>query len=237
MRRPRARPEAAGGCTRAMGSSDRRARGVAVEVVDAQVVVEQVRDAPLEAVELRERVLAQRDEEVHAQVGSLTIARTRRRTCPARRSSRVVEEVLLELVEDDEQRRARAGVQRGQRLARAACRVPTASTGSPGAPPRPRPRRRSVSRASGRVAPGREDARPRTRTALGRPVVPRRSRAGGGRSRRRARRPARRPRAAPSSCRRRWRRRAASAATRAGSRAMIRARARGRRRTRRRCSA
>ena len=48
---------------------DRLPGSVAVEVVDAEVVREQVRDASLEAVELRPRVLADREQDVHAQVG------------------------------------------------------------------------------------------------------------------------------------------------------------------------
>ena len=76
---------------------------VAIEVIDAQVVVEQVRDAALEEVELRDRIFPHRDQEAHAQVATVDGARrTRPRRCPSP-SSGVIEKVLLELIEDDQQ--------------------------------------------------------------------------------------------------------------------------------------
>ena len=86
------------------GAVDRLARRLAVEVVDADVVVEQRRDAVLEAVELRPGVLAQREHEVHAQVGLVDEPRELDREGAVAVLARVVEEVLLELVEHDEQR-------------------------------------------------------------------------------------------------------------------------------------
>ena len=78
------------------GSDDRRSPGGAVEPVEAEHVAEQVRDPPFEAVEPRERVLAQRKEHVHAQravheLGECTLEAAR---------VAVVREVLLRLVED-----------------------------------------------------------------------------------------------------------------------------------------
>ena len=74
-----------------------------VEVIDAEVVLEEARNAPLEAVELREGVFAHADEEARAQV--LTVDR------PGELDGEgafavllgVVEKVLLELVEDDDE--------------------------------------------------------------------------------------------------------------------------------------
>ena len=61
------------------------ARRRAVEVIEAQVVAEDVRDPPLEGVELRERVLADREQEVHAQVGAVDDrGELARRTFPGR---------------------------------------------------------------------------------------------------------------------------------------------------------
>ena len=69
----------------------------AVEVVEAQVVRKEVRDPPLEGIELRERVLPQAEQEVRAQPGLAD----RGRELAGERVLLVVEEVLLELVEDD----------------------------------------------------------------------------------------------------------------------------------------
>ena len=71
-------------------------------MIDAQVVVEQLRDLPLEDVELRERVLADRDEEVDAKVGLVHSLDECAREAPLVALAAVIEEVLLELVEDDE---------------------------------------------------------------------------------------------------------------------------------------
>ena len=54
-------------CTR-RPAGDRFGAACAIEVVDPQVVAEQVRDRALEAVELDQRVLAERDQDVDAQV-------------------------------------------------------------------------------------------------------------------------------------------------------------------------
>ena len=92
-------------------------------MLDAHVVRKEARDLPFEAVELRQRVLADRDEEVHPEIrvvhdlgelageGALPVL------------GRVVEEVVLELVEDDEQRADPLGPGT-QRVRRAARRVP-----------------------------------------------------------------------------------------------------------------
>ena len=73
-------------------------------MVDADVVLEERRDAVLETVELRPGVLAQREDEVHAQAGLVDEARELDREGALAVLGRVVEEVLLELVEHDEQR-------------------------------------------------------------------------------------------------------------------------------------
>ena len=85
---------------------DRLARSRPVEVVDPEEVCEQAGDAVLEAVELRERVLANREHEVGRRAPptqrdrELLVERARPSVGP------VVEEVLLELVEHDQQRTA-----------------------------------------------------------------------------------------------------------------------------------
>src|SRR5580765_6064306 len=85
------------------GLDDGLARLLALEVIDAQVVVEEVRDAPLEKIKLRDRVLAHRNEKTHAQVepvdgrGKLDGERARAVV------GGVIEKVLLELIEDDQQ--------------------------------------------------------------------------------------------------------------------------------------
>ena len=75
-----------------------------LEVLDADVVREQARDAALEAIELRPGVLADREQEVHAQVGLVDESRELDRERAVAVLVLVVEEVLLELVEDDEER-------------------------------------------------------------------------------------------------------------------------------------
>ena len=85
-------------------------------MLDAQVVVEQARHSTLEAVELREAVLAQRQDEVHAQRRVVDDIDELAREGAGPVVGRVIEEVLLELVEDDEQRRHRAEPRR-ERLA------------------------------------------------------------------------------------------------------------------------
>src|SRR5207253_8778597 len=76
---------------------NRSASACAVEMVEPQVVPEEVRDAALERVEFRERVLAQAEEEVCPQPRLAD----RRRELRGKRVVLVVEEVLLELVGDD----------------------------------------------------------------------------------------------------------------------------------------
>jgi hypothetical protein len=83
---------------------DRVPRGRAAEVVDPNVVCEQARDPALEAVELRPRVLSDREQEVHPQVRVVDDLRERARERLLAVVLAVVEEVLLELVEDDEDR-------------------------------------------------------------------------------------------------------------------------------------
>ena len=73
----------------------------AVETIEPQVVREEVRDPPLEHVELRERVVAKREKQVRAQrrpeddLWQLADERSRPLLLA------VVDEVLLELVEDE----------------------------------------------------------------------------------------------------------------------------------------
>ena len=69
----------------------------------AQVVVEQGRHAALEAVELRQRVVAQRDQDPHAQVQAIDDLRKQRVERVLARH-RVQAQVLLELVEDQQER-------------------------------------------------------------------------------------------------------------------------------------
>src|ERR671923_2221971 len=78
---------------------DRVAAAAAVEMLEPQVVAEEVRDAGLERVELRERVLAQAEEEVRPQAGLADRRRELTREAGAG-AVPLVEEVLLELVED-----------------------------------------------------------------------------------------------------------------------------------------
>jgi hypothetical protein len=85
------------------GLLDRGPAARPVQVAQAEVVLEQARHAPLEAIETGERVLAQRDQEVHAQVGLRDGARQLVVEASVALVARVVEEVLLELVEDHEQ--------------------------------------------------------------------------------------------------------------------------------------
>src|SRR5207247_11237469 len=79
---------------------NRLARGRAVEVVEAKVVAEQIRDPSLEPVELCQRVLAQREEDVHTETRPPD--QLRQLVCERAWSllALVVEEVLLGLVED-----------------------------------------------------------------------------------------------------------------------------------------
>ena len=177
------------------GSSIARRAARPVEVLEPQVVVEEVRDPALEAVEPRERVLADRDEEVrraaHGRSATRGNSSSKRAGSP---SSRVVEEVLLELVEDHEQ--DRPPISSAQALERR----------RPEAVPRRVLRQRAehavgrlrrcaaASAASGSLAPRRR-TRPATYPGGPRRLVAPRAPARAGRRRRRP--------AARSSCRRR----------------------------------
>ena len=83
----------------------------------AQVVVEQRRDPALEAVEPRERVLADRDQEVGPQVGRASARGELARERPFAVLPGVIEEVLLELVQDDEHVRPEHAVHVGEQVA------------------------------------------------------------------------------------------------------------------------
>ena len=85
------------------GSSIARSRGLAVQMVDSQVVLEQARYASLEAVQLGESVLADRDQEAHVEVRGGDGERKPVVEGAFAALLPVVEEVLLELIEDDEQ--------------------------------------------------------------------------------------------------------------------------------------
>ncbi len=81
-------------------ADDRRGRSLTVEAIEPEGVREQARDATREAVELRERVLSQRDEDVDPKRrGQHPRESLGERPGPA--VVRVVEEVLLGLVEDE----------------------------------------------------------------------------------------------------------------------------------------
>ena len=82
---------------------DRVVRLAAVEVIDAQVVVEQVRDAALEEVELRDRVLTHRHQKADAQVAAIDGAGKFDGEGVVTVLGTVVEKVFLELIEDDHQ--------------------------------------------------------------------------------------------------------------------------------------
>ncbi len=145
---------------------DRLPRRGAVEVVEAKVVREQVRNAPLEAIELGEGVVAEREQDTHAQSGAgHELGELARETGLLG----VVEEVLLGLVEHEQQ-------VAGERLGPAAEACPRAA--------RPRPRRAArnrTGRPARRAQPG--EARPRGRRSTGRR---RRRRTPGGRAPRRS---------------------------------------------------
>ena len=82
------------------GPHDGFAGGRAIEMVEPKVVREQIRDPPLEAVELGERIVAQRQQDTHAQAGP----RDQLGQLEGETALRlVVEEVLLGLVEHQQQ--------------------------------------------------------------------------------------------------------------------------------------
>ena len=78
-------------------ANDRGARGDTIEVVEPDVVREEVRDLALEKVELRQRVLADPEQDVHAQA---RLGHELGQPLRERALGIVVEEVLLDLVED-----------------------------------------------------------------------------------------------------------------------------------------
>ena len=82
-------------------TEDRSPSGTSLEPVEPQRVPEQVRDASLERVQARQRILADPDEEVDAQPGSAQRFRQFLRERSGAAFVLVIEEVLLELVEDD----------------------------------------------------------------------------------------------------------------------------------------
>ena len=87
---------------------DRLARRPAVEVLEPQVVLEQVRHPALEPVQPRERVLAQGDEHVQRKAGRAQEAGQLLGGIARLPAVAVVEEELLELVQDQQHRRVRA---------------------------------------------------------------------------------------------------------------------------------
>ena len=138
---------------------DRLARGRAVQVLDTDVVREEAGDPPLEAIELRPGVVADREQDVDAEVRRVddrSQAPSRSRQPPSLVA--VVEEEVLELVEDDEQR-AHAAPSRSAASARQG--RPAASAGAPGrrAPRQPQSCIASIKRRQRVVAPGAERRR------------------------------------------------------------------------------
>ncbi len=105
---------------------DRRSRGPSVEAIEPERVGEQAGDSPREAVELRERVLAERDEDVDAKRRSEHRGqRLGEGAGPA--VVGVVEEILLGLVEDEVDVAPRLRLLErgcGSRAVRARCRRP-----------------------------------------------------------------------------------------------------------------
>ena len=79
---------------------DRRAGGLYVEVLQAQVVAQNARDPALEGVELGKRILADGEEEVHPQVRAVDDRGEVDREGTRALLAAVVDEVLLGLVED-----------------------------------------------------------------------------------------------------------------------------------------
>ena len=79
---------------------DRRAGGLYVEVLQAQVVAQNARDPALEGVELGKRILADGEEEVHPQVRAVDDRGEVGREGTSALLAAVVDEVLLGLVED-----------------------------------------------------------------------------------------------------------------------------------------
>ena len=83
-------------------AEDRRARGGTVELVEAQVVGEEPGDPRLEPVELRQRIVARRQEHRHAQARLGDQHRQRVGEGSRARLVAVVEEVLLQPVQDEQ---------------------------------------------------------------------------------------------------------------------------------------
>src|SRR5207244_1341812 len=76
---------------------------VAVEMLDPDVAREDVRDVVLEDVELRVRVLADRDEKVGAEAAAVDGPRELARERSVAVGAAGVEQVFLELIEQDEE--------------------------------------------------------------------------------------------------------------------------------------
>ena len=83
--------------------SDRLHCRLPVEGSEAQVVVEQAPDLPFEAVELRQGVFAEGEEDIDAEVGSVDRGGELGGEGPGAVLAGLVEEKLLELVEDNQQ--------------------------------------------------------------------------------------------------------------------------------------
>ena len=109
-------------------ADDRLSSRVAVQVLEAQRVVEEVRQPRLEAVELSERVLANRKQEAHAQITAVDDPRELERERALALLLLVVAEVLLELVEDHEEPAADPSAASSSAAPRSARRAPAGSS-------------------------------------------------------------------------------------------------------------
>src|SRR5437667_10708322 len=95
-----------GGLTRLnsfSGSSTASPRGFAIEMFDAQVIVEQMGDSPFEGIELRYGIFSYGDKEIGAESGTHYRSRKLHCKCSFSVFLRMVEEVLLELIQNNEQ--------------------------------------------------------------------------------------------------------------------------------------
>ena len=112
---------------------DRIHCGVAIEVIDPQVVVKQARDATLEPVQLRQRIVADRDQEIRPQVARGDGLGELGRERSAGRVGWMVEKVLFELVQDNQEigvvRRAQMPECAAQSSGRRAIRRPAGGVG------------------------------------------------------------------------------------------------------------
>ena len=89
---------------------DRRSRGVGSQVLQAQIVREELGNATLESIEARQRVFADGEQDVDAE--GFVVHHCRQVVDEGIFVIRVVEEVLVELIEDQEQVRVCARVKR-----------------------------------------------------------------------------------------------------------------------------